>query len=143
MCRAGFVPSCKPRCDYQPHCFRIHNKGVITSHTVSQIKLITPEQALETLSADDMWHAIMQIPKVNMTHFLVHERQFLSDSSKLTQALSLHNIRRVFPQISYAELTEQQQFHWMKGGENKAGKALHGTGYGSGVQVGNRFDTKI
>lgn len=37
-----------------------------------------PEQALEALGADDVWHAIMQIIRVNMTYFLSYETQFLS-----------------------------------------------------------------
>lgn len=68
--QAGFMPSCKLRYDYQPHGFRMHN----TSQTHH------PEHASETLGADDMWHAIMQIIKVNMTHFPPYERQFLSHS---------------------------------------------------------------
>lgn len=62
--QAGFMPSCKLRYDYQLH------QNTHTSQT-------HPERALETLGADDMWHAIMQIIKVNMTHFLSYERQFL------------------------------------------------------------------
>lgn len=57
----GMITSCS---------FRINNTGQ-THH---------PEYALETLGTNDMWHAIMQIIKVNMTHFPSHERQFLSHS---------------------------------------------------------------
>lgn len=52
---------------------------MITSHTVSEHNTSQthhPQHALETLVADDMWQAIMQIIKVNMTHFLSYERQF-------------------------------------------------------------------
>lgn len=64
------LTSCKLRYDYQPCGFRIHN----TSQTHH------PEHALEALGADDMWHAIMQIIRVNMTYFVSYETQFLSCS---------------------------------------------------------------
>lgn len=56
----------------------------IPSHNVSEDTSQThhPEHVLETLGADDMWHAIMQIITVNMTYFPSHERQFLSHSPK-------------------------------------------------------------
>lgn len=120
----------------------VPNWGMITSRSVSGNTSQTrhPQHASETLGADDMWHAIMQIAKVNVTHFLAYERQFLSLFSE--QALSLHNIRRAFPQISCAEPMERQRHHFTslgmekkKGGGNKQRKALQGTMHGSGVQV--------
>lgn len=95
------MPSLELRYDYQPHCFRIYN----TSHTHH------PEHALETLGSDDMWRAIMQIIDVNMTHFLPHERQFLSHFPKLTQALSRHSIRSVSKDLLCR--AEQQQYHFI------------------------------
>lgn len=94
---------------------------MITSRSVSENTSQTrhPQHALETLGADDMWHAIMQITKVNVTHFLAYERQFLSLFSE--QALSLHNIRCVFPQISCAEPTERQRHHFTGLGMKKKG----------------------
>lgn len=59
------LPSCKLRYDYQLQRFRIHKSNSSPS---------------ETLGADDMWHAIVQIIKVNVTHFLSYERQILSHS---------------------------------------------------------------
>lgn len=97
----------------------IPNWGMITSRSVSENTSQTrhPQHASETLGADDMWHAIMQIAKVNVTHFLAYERQFLSLFSE--QALSLHNIRRAFPQISCAEPMERQRHHFTSLGMEK------------------------
>lgn len=105
----------------------------------------------KTLGADDMWHAIMQIIKVNMTHFLSYKRQFLSHSPNplrhfhcitsgvcvskdlLCRAdgmttVSLHR---------FGNLEKKKE----EEGINKQKKALQDTRYGSRVQVSKRFDT--
>lgn len=105
----------------------IPNWGMMTSRGVSENTSQTrhPQHALETLGTDDMWHAIMQIAKVNVTHFLAYERQFLSLFSE--QALSLHNIRRAFPQISCAEPMERQRHRFTSlGMKKKGGKTNRG-----------------
>lgn len=101
---------------------------MIASHTVWEYTP-PPQHALETLGADDMWHAIMQITKVNMTNFPAYERQFLSHFSKLTQALSLHNTSSVFPHISWQNDNSitSQVWEWKKGENNKQRKALRAT----------------
>lgn len=113
----------------------------MTSLTVSEHTSQThhPKRGLETLGADVMWHAIMQIIKVNMTHFLAYRRQFIQTDGGTFTAEQEGVSKDLLCRADGMTTVSLQRFETLKKRKKiKQRKALEGSRHGSGVYVGSR-----